>query len=179
MQKWNPDEMKTGKHKLSSATKEIETMVQDPSTKRHQSMWFYGRLLSNNWLCSGIWSVTHLCLTLCDALDCSPPDSYVPGIFQARIPEWVYLLQGIFPTQGWKLRLLHLLHWQANSLSLAPPGKLPYQTTRGPIIPILYKLFQRGKKEEKLLILFSRWIFHVSLRKMFILLLDEVVYRCQ
>ena len=26
-----------------------------------------------------------------------------------------FLLQGIFPTQGSKLRLLHLLHWQADS----------------------------------------------------------------
>ena len=32
-------------------------------------------------------------------------------------------LQGIFPTQGSNLRLLHLLHWQASSLPLAPPGK--------------------------------------------------------
>ena len=30
------------------------------------------------------------------------------------------LLQGIFPTQGSKL---HLLHWQVGSLSLGPPGK--------------------------------------------------------
>ena len=35
------------------------------------------------------------------------------------------LLQGIFPTQGWNLLLLHLLHWQVNSLPLAPPGN-PY-----------------------------------------------------
>ena len=33
------------------------------------------------------------------------------------------LLQEIFLTQGLKLRLLHLLHWQAGSLLLAPPGK--------------------------------------------------------
>ena len=32
-------------------------------------------------------------------------------------------LQGIFPTQGSNLRLLHLLHWQASSVPLAPPGK--------------------------------------------------------
>ena len=32
------------------------------------------------------------------------------------------LLQGIFPTQGSNLRLLHL-QWQAGSLPLAPPGK--------------------------------------------------------
>ena len=32
------------------------------------------------------------------------------------------LLQGISPTQGLKLRLLCLLHWQAGFLLLAPPG---------------------------------------------------------
>ena len=29
------------------------------------------------------------CLTLCDAMDCSPPGSSVHGILQARILEWV------------------------------------------------------------------------------------------
>ena len=29
------------------------------------------------------------CLTLCDPIDSSPPGSLVPGIVQARIPEWV------------------------------------------------------------------------------------------
>ena len=33
------------------------------------------------------------------------------------------LFQGIFQTQGSNLYLLHLLHWQAGSLPLAPPGK--------------------------------------------------------
>ena len=33
------------------------------------------------------------------------------------------LLQGIFPTQGSNTRLLHLLHSQAGSLPLVPPGK--------------------------------------------------------
>ena len=30
-----------------------------------------------------------LCLTLCDPMDCSLPGSYVHGILQARILEWV------------------------------------------------------------------------------------------
>ena len=30
----------------------------------------------------------------------------------------------IFLTQGSNMRLLHLLHWQAGSLPLAPPGYL-------------------------------------------------------
>ena len=36
------------------------------------------------------------------------------------------LLQGIFPIQGLNLRLLGLLHQQAGSLSLAPPGMPQY-----------------------------------------------------
>ena len=32
--------------------------------------------------------VTQLCLTLSDPMDCSPPDSSIHGIFQARVLEW-------------------------------------------------------------------------------------------
>ena len=35
------------------------------------------------------WSVTPLCLTLGDSMDCVPPGSSVHEIFQARILEWV------------------------------------------------------------------------------------------
>ena len=45
-----------------------------------------------------------------DPMDCSPPGSSVHGILQARIPDWVALLQGIFQTQGSNLSLLGLLH---------------------------------------------------------------------
>ena len=40
-----------------------------------------------------------------------------------------FLLQGIFPTQGLKLKLslLHLLLWQLDSLPLEPPGIPPAQ----------------------------------------------------
>ena len=34
-----------------------------------------------------------LCLTLCDPIDGSPLGSSVPGIFQARILEWVAIEQ--------------------------------------------------------------------------------------
>ena len=34
-----------------------------------------------------------------------------------------FLLQGIFPTQGLNPHLLPLLHWQLDSLPLAPPGR--------------------------------------------------------
>ena len=54
----------------------------------------------------------------------SPPGSSDHGILQARILEWgaMSLLQGIFPTVGTNPCLLYLLHWQAGSLPLAPPG---------------------------------------------------------
>ena len=64
-----------------------------------------------------------LCPTLCDPVDSSPPGSSVHGTLQARVPECHALLQGIFPTQRSNLRLLCILHWQVNSLPLAPPGK--------------------------------------------------------
>ena len=53
-----------------------------------------------------------LCLTFYDPMDCSPPGLGCHA-----------LLQGIFPTQGWNPGLLCLLHWQAGSLPLVPPGK--------------------------------------------------------
>ena len=66
------------------------------------------------------------CPTLCHPLDCSPPGSSVHGILQVRILKWVAvaLFQGIFPTQGLNLRLLHLLQWQAGSK--APLGSPCY-----------------------------------------------------
>ena len=46
-------------------------------------------------------------------------------ILQARILEWVARpsLQGVSPTQGTKLHLPQLSHWQVGSLPRAPPGK--------------------------------------------------------
>ena len=32
--------------------------------------------------------VDQSCPALCDPMDCSPPGSSVPGIFQARVLEW-------------------------------------------------------------------------------------------
>ena len=65
------------------------------------------------------------CLTLCDPMDCSPPDSSVHGILQAGIPDLVAMpsSRGSSLTQELKPGLLCLLHWQAGSLPLAPPGK--------------------------------------------------------
>ena len=67
-----------------------------------------------------------LCLTWFDPMDYSPPGSPVHGIPGKNAGVDCHaLLQGIFQTQGLKLHLLRLLHWQVGSLPLAPPGK-PY-----------------------------------------------------
>ena len=43
--------------------------------------------------------VTQLCLTLCDPVDCSLPDSSDHGIFQSRILEWVTIPLSRGPSQ--------------------------------------------------------------------------------
>ena len=48
--------------------------------------------------------------------------------------DWHVLLQGIFPTQGLNTCLLCLLHWQAGSLPLAPPGKPQTMSTEGQLL---------------------------------------------
>ena len=53
-----------------------------------------------------------------------------------------FLLQGIFPTKGLNLLLLHLLHWQAGSLPLAAPEKTLVPNTDKVLVIILsYLLF--------------------------------------
>ena len=73
------------------------------------------------------------CPVLCNPTDHSPPSSSVHGTLQARILEWVAiaLLEGIFWIQRLNLCPFHLLHWQAGSWPLAPPGKsAPHFTDR-------------------------------------------------
>ena len=61
-----------------------------------------------------------LCLTLCDPMDCSLPGSYVHGILQARILEWVAVpfSRGSSQPRDWT-QVSHI----ADSLLSEPPGK--------------------------------------------------------
>ena len=68
------------------------------------------------------YSATSVISNALQPMDSSLPASSVHGIFQARILEWVAFLQGIFLTHGLNPCLLCILHWQAGSLPLAPPG---------------------------------------------------------
>ena len=72
------------------------------------------QLLSPVWLFAAPWTVT-----------CQVPRSTGVGCY--------FLLQGIFPNQGSNCSLLHLLHWQMDSLPLAPLMK-PYMSMQTKIL---------------------------------------------
>ena len=67
-----------------------------------------------------------------DLMDCSPPGSSVPGLFQGRTGVGChFLLPGIFLIQGLNWSLLHLLQWQKDSLPLLHSGSpLDYCTVQ-------------------------------------------------
>ena len=65
------------------------------------------------------------CLTLCNFMDCNPPDFLHPWNFPGKNTGvgCHFLLQRIFPlTLGWDLHHLHLLKWQVDSLPLHHVG---------------------------------------------------------
>ena len=64
------------------------------------------------------------CPTLCDPINCSLPGSSVHGIFQAKILE--QLATSYSQGSSWprdRTCVSCILHWQVDSLPLAPPGK--------------------------------------------------------
>ena len=67
------------------------------------------------------------CPTVCNPMGCSLPGSSVQGILQARILEWVAISfsRRSSWSRGQSCLSLCLLHWQADSLPLAPPGREP------------------------------------------------------
>ena len=86
---------------------------------------FYNSYKGNTCACMRA-KLLQSCLTLCDAIDCSPPARVLcpwdsPG--KNTGVGCHALLQGIFLTQGLKPSFLHLLYWQVYPLALAPPGK--------------------------------------------------------
>ena len=70
------------------------------------------------------------CSTLCDPMDCSPPESSVHGILQARILEWVVISssRGSSWPRDWTL-VSCLLFWQAGSSPL-PPSLMSFKLHR-------------------------------------------------
>ena len=61
------------------------------------------------------------CPTLCDPIDGSPPGSAIPGILQARTPEWVAI--SFSNAWKWKVKVKSLSHVRL----LATPWTAAYQ----------------------------------------------------
>ena len=61
------------------------------------------------------------CLTLCDPIEGSPPGSFLPGILQARILEWVAI--SFSSAWKWKVKVKSLSHVQL----FATPRTIAYQ----------------------------------------------------
>ena len=94
-------------------------------------------------MCVFVCSVTHLCPTLFDPMDCNIPVFCVHGISQIRILEWVAIPSFRDSSQHrgqLSLHLLHLLHWQMDSLplySLGSPQLFPRASKRNVAMHLL------------------------------------------
>ena len=100
------------------------------------------------------------CLTL-PPCEIHWPRSSVHGILQARVLEWVSVpnSRGVFPTQGLNLSLLCLLHWQAGSLPLAPPGKSAVSSMYYHISPLEIWLICISISNEWKFLFTKMWVF--------------------
>ena len=78
-------------------------------------LWLFSRSVASDCFAT-TWAVAH-------------QDPLFVGFFQARTLEQaaIYFFRGIFPAQGWNLRLLH---WQVGSVPLRHQGKTPWRTHR-------------------------------------------------
>jgi len=111
-------------------------------------------------------SVTKLCLTLCDPMDCSPLGSSVHWISQARILEWVVISfsRGSSPPRG----RIHVFSLLRRFFTTESPGRpivavtLPYTTFPIPLILLKASLYHIGTALEEelraLQPLLSHWL---------------------
>ena len=67
-----------------------------------------------------------LCPTLSDPMHCSPPGSFVNGIFQARILEWIASIPGDLPDPGIELTTPESPALASRFFYTEPPGKSQY-----------------------------------------------------
>ena len=84
------------------------------------------------------------CLKFCDPVDCSPPDSSVHGILQARVLEWVAMPSSRGSSWPRNLSLLCLQHWQVGSLPLVPHWKpcISFCVTKLPKVKWVSRIYE-------------------------------------
>ena len=115
---------------------------------------------SGNWMKTAAAAAKSLqsCPTLWDSIDNSPPDSPVPGIFQARTLEWV----AISFSNAWKWKV------KVKSLSrvwlFVTPWTTAYQTP--PSMGFSrQEYWSGGWKQQTEPIIISNWFWHIRYRK--------------
>ena len=103
-----------------------------------------------------LWSVTQLCLTFCDPMECNPSGSSVHGESPGKNTGvgCHALLQGIFPPQGLNTGLLHcrwilycLIHHGRKSIVELLQGNFLTQESNWSLLHrrwILYQLNYQG-----------------------------------
>ena len=87
------------------------------------------------------WSL-QLCLTVCNAMDCSPPGSSVHGILQAKILEWVaipFSRESSEPRDQTHISNPHLLHCRQILYHLSYQGS-PWRGRDGNIKNVAHNL---------------------------------------
>ena len=86
-------------------------------------LWRIKRSRGQRWL-HGVKPVLCCRVQLCHPLDCSPPGSYVHGIFQAKVLEWLPVPSpGDLPDPGIELTFPVSPAFQADTLAAEPSGK--------------------------------------------------------
>ena len=102
-----------------------------------------------------VCSVAQSCPTVCGPMDCSPSDSSVHRIFQVRRLEQaaIFYLRGSSWPRDWIYISWCLLHWQVNSLPLAPFTKprsdlSSYQITASSLGPRVCEILSVSFKSE-------------------------------
>ena len=91
----------------------------------------------------GVCNLLQLYLTLYDPMDCSLPGSFVRGILQATLLEWValHVSRGSFSRRDWSWISYVSCNWQAGSLPPAPPEKPNPRDTFSQISSQIRKIF--------------------------------------
>ena len=109
----------TGSHRLSSTAASASLLPWQLTLTR--LLW-----VSRSRAVLGCAELLQSCPILCNPMDCSPPGSSVHGMLQVRILEWVATSssRGSSPPRD-QTCMSSLLHWQAGSSLLSPPGKTP------------------------------------------------------
>ena len=77
------------------------------------------------------------CLTLCDPIDGSPPDSPIPGILQARTLEWVAISFSNAGKWKWKVYRLTNVFYVGGGASGVEIGKVQLGKKRSAVWMII------------------------------------------